>query len=108
MEAAFKNFQRVASSLCIAIYRAFPVWGTDQRMLEPFYKTGGWIEQSDYKALGDQYDWIVDVIHVIALELTRAANLVLYEVRRGLDFRFRLEEGDLVVERGDGFLAAER
>jgi hypothetical protein len=98
LEAAFENFRWVAEDLAMVLGLSTSAWGQDRWMVDAFYKARHF-EQAVYRRLGEQYEWLVDMIHDLTFELTRAANRISDEVRSTMDFRFRLEEGDVTVER---------
>ena len=64
-----------------------------------FYKARG--EERDlYNKLGEAYDFHVDLVEDLMLELTRAANYICERIRQFIDPTFRLKEGVILVESG--------
>jgi hypothetical protein len=66
---------------------------------EKFYKIDEWNPER-YAYLASKYDFQIDLVEDLALELTRAANYICDLVRRHLDPAFRLSEGVLVLDSG--------
>ncbi|WP_299561874.1 hypothetical protein [uncultured Sulfitobacter sp.] len=64
-----------------------------------FYQIEEW-DPPLYSKLAAQYDFHVDIVSDLLLELTRAANLICDEVRQHLSHNFRLLDGNAVVQRG--------
>jgi hypothetical protein len=64
-----------------------------------FYQIEDW-DPPRYERLSALYDFHVDIVNDLMLELTRAANLVCDEVRHHISHAFRIKEGLLVVQRG--------
>jgi hypothetical protein len=99
LEEAFENLRRILDDLAM-VCRLGLEEKFGRRILVPEYKKR-WVENYDEHA--DQFEWTVDVIHDLMMELTRAANLVCDRIRKRIDPLYRADEGVLVVERmGDG------
>lgn len=100
LEHAFGNFGRVLQDFQEILHEHLEPRGKgDELVTRKFY----WIEQWDpplYAKLGAQYDFHVDIVSDLMLELTRAANLVCDEIRRYIAHNFRLVEGNAIVQRG--------
>jgi hypothetical protein len=103
LEEAFENFRWVAQDLQFVLEHyphgvlAAQGWVAPQR----FYNERGWIARiGDHHRLDDLYDWYAFLLEDLALELTRAANLVCEAVRQTIDPRYRLAEGLVVLESG--------
>jgi hypothetical protein len=97
LENALKNFSRVLTDLCMAIRNTLEPAGGDMLRRIPLYK----------KRIVDNYDellavnmWVVDVLHDLVFELTRAANLVANRTRAQVDPMFRFVDGLAVIDRG--------
>lgn len=103
VDQAFENYRRVNADLAMVLhYSADPDYKEGYE-IDTFYKKE-WVEQEQYDKMANEFDWIVDLIHDLVFELTRAAEHVIDQVRLFMDPLFRTEEGRLVVERqGAGF-----
>jgi hypothetical protein len=64
-----------------------------------FYQIDKWDEELYWK-LARQYDYHVDLVQDLMLELSRAGNLICDEVRKCLHPAYRLKEGRMVVSYG--------
>lgn len=102
VEAAMENFRRVAQDLqqVISTYPWEHGLTMGWRAPTRFYNDPQWTRTHKHARLDDLYDWIAFLLEDLALELTRAANLVCEAVRQELDTRFRVEEGLVVLESG--------
>jgi hypothetical protein len=102
LERAFDNFRRVAESF----YTMFDEWKEDRGdrwLTEKFYKRWyDFLERdvSELHRMEREFDYHVDLVQDLALELTRAANWICDEVRSCLDPSFLLNEGRLTVTSG--------
>lgn len=106
VDLAFENYRRVSGDLAMVLnYSADRTYKSDYE-IDTFYKKD-WVEEEVYDRLLAEYEWIVDLIHDLVFELTRAAEHIVDRVRLFIDPLFRVEEGRLVVERqGAGFYFA--
>jgi len=98
LEESLKNFQRVLGDL----YNTFHEHSTeyfDMFITDKFYKINRWDEKL-YANLVNEYNFHVDLVEDLVLELTRAANYVCDNVRRFLLPSFRVSEGLLLVTYG--------
>jgi hypothetical protein len=97
LEAAFENFNRVLSDL-LNTFRA----RTDERAeilrTEKFYQHAR--DRETWDRLAREFDFHVDLVEDLTLELTRAANYVCDRVREYLDPTFRIEEGIVLIQSG--------
>jgi hypothetical protein len=99
LERAFSNFRSVLQDLQLTFDKHSKELNEDHLQTEKFYKISEW-NPALYKYLGDKYEFYVDLVEDLMLELTRAANYLCNVVRRYLDPSFRLAEGVLIVESG--------
>ena len=100
VENAFKNLQMVLQDFHETLrshldYR----YSSEMLFTEKFYKIDNW-DPERYRKLADEYEFHVDLVCDLMLELTRAANLVCDEVRHHIAHNYRLREGNLIVQRG--------
>lgn len=100
LESAFSNFSRVLQDFHETLRRHLERrQGSPIHFTEKFYQIKNW-DPPRYTRLSSQYDFHVDIVSDLMLELTRAANLVCDQVRRYIAHNFRLTEGHLIVQRG--------
>ena len=103
LEQASENFRYVAQDLQLTLEQ-YPHEGLrDSGWVAPqrFYNDSGWARQiGDHARLDDMYEWSHSCSEDLAIELTRAANLVCEAVRQTIDPRYRLKEGLVVLESG--------
>ncbi|QFY63493.1 hypothetical protein FZ934_24915 (plasmid) [Rhizobium grahamii] len=71
----------------------------DELITKKFYQIDEWNEER-YHRLFDRYEFHVDLVEDLMLELTRAANHVCDEIRNNLLHSFGLQEGRLSVMSG--------
>jgi hypothetical protein len=102
LEQAFENFRFVAQDLQLVFERYPHEHLARQGLVEVtrFYNDRGWAVRFDHHVLDDMYEWYANLLEDLALELTRAANLVCEAVRQTIDSRYRLEEGLVTLESG--------
>lgn len=99
VEEAFENLRRILDDLAMVCQLGLEE-DLGRRRLVPEYKKR-WVD--DYNEHAEQFNWTVDLIHDMTMELTRAANLVCDRIRNRIDPLYRWEEGVIMVERmGDG------
>ena len=99
LEKAFENFRRVLQDFHNRFHDHAVPFGEGSLITEKFYQIREWNEKR-YKQLADQYDFHVDIVEDLMLELSRAANLICDRVRQYLIRSYRLQEGRLVVQTG--------
>lgn len=101
LEAAFENFRRVLSDFHIEFRRHARPVGKEKEILltDTFYKIKEWDEKR-YNYLLKSYEFHVNLVEDLMLELTRAANYLCDKVRQLIFPSFRLKEGLLLVESG--------
>jgi hypothetical protein len=99
LEQAFTNFRGVLQDLQLTFDKYSKELNDDTLYTEKFYKIREW-NPALYNYLGDKYEFYVELVEDLTLELTRAANYICDLVWRHLDPCFRLSEGVLIVESG--------
>ena len=100
LESAFTNFRIVLQDFHETIHDHLdPEPRGDLLFTKKFYQIQHW-DPPLYKRLLAAYEFHVDIVSDLALELTRAANLVCDEVRRHISPAFRIREGRIMVQRG--------
>jgi HNH endonuclease len=101
LESAFENFRRVLQDFHEQFRKHAEAVGVNNEVLmtRKFYRSDKWDEER-YERLAKQYDFHVDLVEDLMLELTRAANLIADRVRQHLIRSYRLAKGRLVVEYG--------
>ncbi len=103
LEAALENFRLVLVDLTNWMQKVgeeVGVGDTKTIWVEKIYKRARGVDRLEERRLEDEYDFNVGVAEDLALELTRAANLVCDEVRRDLMPDYRLKEGLVVITSG--------
>lgn len=98
VRAAFDNFARVLNDLLITFNR-YAERSSGDFVTRQFYRIDDW-DEDRYHRLREQYDFHVDIVRDLVLELTRSTNLICDVVRRSLDPSFRMAEGILLVGIG--------
>jgi hypothetical protein len=100
LESAFGNFGRVLQDFQEVLHEHLDTRGKGEDLFtRKFYQIQQW-DPPLYAKLAAQYDFHVDIVGDLMLELTRAANLVCDEVRRHLAHNFRMIEGNAIVQLG--------
>lgn len=101
LERAFNNFRLVLQDLqnTFRNHAEKPTPDNDWIMTVKFYQSEEWNEER-YERLGKQYDFHVDLVQDLFLELTRAANLICDEVRATILPTYRSDAGRLTAEWG--------
>ncbi len=102
LEQAFENCRFVAQDLQLVFERYPHEHLRRQGVVEVcrFYNDRSWAMRFDHHVLDDMYEWYANLLEDLALEITRAANLVCEAVRQTVDPRYRLEEGLVTLESG--------
>ena len=97
---AFENFRRVLSDFqeCFRKH-AEPTHKGDWFVTPRFYQIAEWNEER-YERLLKEYEFHVDLVEDLMLELTRAANLIADRIRQHLMRGYRLNTGRFVLEYG--------
>ena len=108
LESAFMNFVRIVNDL-MKVYYEYPNERRDGYAIEKFYKNyyydrcrnpKEYSYEKEKNAL-EKYNYHVALIEDLVLELTRAANYICDQIRNYIFEAFRIEEGVLLVTRGD-------
>lgn len=103
LEEAFENFRYVAQDLQLTLeqYPHRVLQESGWVAPERFYNDASWAQKiGDHARLDDMYEWYAFLLEDLAIELTRAANLVCEAVRQTIDPRYRLDEGLVILESG--------
>jgi hypothetical protein len=99
LEAAFANFRIVLNDFLL-VFHIHSVEHNNEYSTEKFYKRLDRWDPEAYSRLGEEYDFHVDLVQDLILELTRAGNYVLDNIRKYIVRNYRLQEGALLVEAG--------
>lgn len=101
LEASLDNFQRVLDDLrSLFLKHADASHGSGNvYRTRKFYKIPKW-DPVRYDRLFREWEFHVDAVQDLTLELTRAANYVCDRVREFIMPSYRLQEGALVIEYG--------
>jgi len=101
LERAFQNFRLVLQDFhnTFREYGEKPTADSEWLLTTKFYHIQEWDEER-YEQLGKRYEFHVELVMDLFLELTCAANLVCDEVRETILSSFRQAEGRLTAEWG--------
>jgi hypothetical protein len=99
LEKAFDEFRHVLSDF-LKVFSEHLEDNPDMLWTRKFYQIEEW-NPSRYERLSREWDFHVDLVLDLMLELTRAANRVCDYVRRYVDASYRLREGAVVAVTGD-------
>lgn len=100
LEHAFENFRLVLQDFQEVLHKHLePLGSEDIHCTRKFYQIDRW-DPPVYEKLAAQYEFHVDIVSDLMLELTRAVNLICDEVRMHISHNFRLQEGNVTVLRG--------
>ena len=98
LEHAFENFRRILQDFQNEFHKHSEK-APDIYYTKKFYQIEEWNDEK-YERLRKMYEFHVDLIMDLTLELTRAANYICDKVRQYIDYNFRLNEGIILVESG--------
>ena len=98
LESSFENFRWVLSDL-LQTFSTHAEERGDQLLTRKFYQIDEWDPES-YNNLSRKFNFHVDLVEDLTLELTRAANYVCDHVREFLDPTFRVKEGLVLIRSG--------
>ena len=96
---SLKNFADVANDFRAVFARYSEPFGEDTLITRKFYRISEW-DEARYAKLARQYEDHVAVVENYALELTRAANFVIKQVRNSIDPAYRSDEGVALIDSG--------
>lgn len=103
LEHAFINFRVILNDFFLVFDKYKEIIGDGDNAMyqvEKIYKRLNRWNDNEYRRLGSTFDYNVDLVQDLVLELTRAANYVCSEIRRSIIPSFRIAEGLLLVESG--------
>ncbi len=98
LEDAFENFRRVLQDFQ-NVFHEYSEEAPELYYTKKIYHIDEWDEKK-YQKLAKKYEFHVDLVEDLMLELTRAANYICDKVRQYIDPIFRLKEGLVIVESG--------
>jgi hypothetical protein len=110
LESSLLNFKNIVNDL-MKVYYVYPKEGANGYTVEKFYKNyyrENFPDDEDYsreeeqKAL-ERYQYHLALLEDLIIELTRAANYICDQIREYIFEGFRLEEGAILISRGDFF-----
>ena len=99
LEASLENFRHVLHDFHERFHKHAQSWGEDALITRKFYQIQEWNPER-YNQLAREYNFHVDLVQDLILELTRAGNYVCDMVRRFIFPSYRLHKGVLLVESG--------
>jgi hypothetical protein len=103
LELAFKNFRVILNDLLTVFDKYSQKIGEGENALydtEKIYKRLDNWNPPEYKRLGDIFEYQVDLVQDLGLELTRTANFLCDQIRKNVSRSFRLAEGLLLIQTG--------
>jgi hypothetical protein len=108
LEASLINLKNVINDL-VNVYYEYPLERSDGYAIERFYRNyyrERFRDENSYSYENEQialkkYEYHVALIEDLVLELTRSANFVCDQIRNYIFEGFRIEEGALLITRGD-------
>lgn len=108
LRAAFENYRRVLQDFLNKFDEHATPIGPGGGLLETekFYKGGGFTRDSKY-VLGPVFDYHVDLVQDLMVELTRAANYVCDRVRESVSPTFRLKDGLVLLSYSPDFMSVK-
>lgn len=98
LEDAFENFRRILQNFQ-NVFHEYSAEAPEMFYTRKFYQISEWNEEK-YEKLGKRYEFHVDLVEDLMLELTRGTNYICDIVRQYIDPVFRLNEGLILVESG--------
>ncbi|OHD54107.1 MAG: hypothetical protein A2Y33_10350 [Spirochaetes bacterium GWF1_51_8] len=98
IESSIKNFNFVLKDL-IFVFSKYKIGYFNSYITEKIYKIYDGNPEL-YNKLGKLFDFHVDLVEDLALELTRAGNFLSDQVRKYLNPFFRIKEGLLLITSG--------
>jgi HNH endonuclease len=100
LERTFENFRRVLEDFHETFRENAKLVGNSTILqTQKFYKISEW-DPERYARLGRQYEFHVDLVQDLMLELSRAANLIGDRIRQYVMHSYRHVAGRLVVQSG--------
>jgi len=99
LEKAFSDFRYVLNDFLKVFMKYAQEVGKDTYTTEKIYKNGAY-EEERHRELLERFEYQVDLVEDLVLELTRSANRICDKIRRHLIPHFRLNEGILIVTSG--------
>jgi hypothetical protein len=101
LEIAFVNFKSVVNDL-MRVYHEYLEERSDGVTVQKFYKSRyDDFDSIEQNRLLDKYNYHNALIEDLIFELTRAANYICDMIRAYIFEGFRLDEGALLITRGD-------
>lgn len=99
LEDSFYNFRLVLQDFLNTFYEHSEEFGNDMLATKRFYKITEWNPER-YEKLSKIYEYHIDLVRDLIVELTRALNYICDNVRDSIFPTFRLKEGVNLVETG--------
>jgi hypothetical protein len=100
LENSFFNFKNVSNDLITVFNKHIAEKKSgDGYRIEKFYKNRYYSDQ-EYSELLKEYEYHIDLVEDLIIELTRSANYICDMVREYIFPSFRLKEGALLITRG--------
>ena len=100
IEFALKNFRRILNDFIWVLSGHLDKSDKEWYVTRRFYRVDYNLEQREYDALLMKFEYHVDLIQDLMIELTRAANYLIGQIRYYLSPSFRTVEGLLLITIG--------
>jgi hypothetical protein len=103
LELAFQNFRLILNELLNVFVKYSQKIGEDENALyttEKVYKKLRKWDEEEYDRLYRIFEYQVDLVQDLAIELTKSANYICAQIRKTVLPSFRMAEGVLLIETG--------
>lgn len=100
LEFAFTNFRQILNDFLRVLSEHLDKSDNDWYMTKSFYREYRGGDSSEYDEGVRKFDYHVDLIQDLMLELTRAANYLIVQIRYYISSSFRTHEGLLLITTG--------
>jgi hypothetical protein len=101
LEFSFANFRAILNDFLCLLSRHVKKEG-DNYSVPQFYRDYRGGDSAEYDAGIERYEYYIELLQDLLLELSRAANYIIIQVRRCISPSFRTNEGMLLVTMGPG------
>jgi len=103
VEFAFNNFRVILNDFFYVFFKYIEQTGNQAEpwyITEKFYKRLDRYDPEEYKRLSEKFNYHVDLVQDLMLELTRAGNYLCDQIRKYISSSFRINEGILLAISG--------
>lgn len=99
LEDSLENFRRILNDF-IQTFKKYKIEEGNLYVTEKIYKRLNYWDPDKYSLLSKEFDFHVDLVQDLVIELTRAANFVCDKVRKYFLYNYRLDKGILLIMGG--------